>query len=292
MKIVQGDELEWTRGLEHRGGTFHFRNLMEGTPGTLDNFQLSMGRNDKDFVSPRHRHNFEQFRFQFEGDLNFDRDGKMMPGMVGYFPEGAAYGPQTSEATATTFVLQFGGASGSGYLSRKEVKQGMDELKKFGTFEGGVYRRNEGVPGKRNVDGYQAIWEQANDRPMEYPKPRYPGPIMMDSGRYAWVPVPGSPGVSEKLLGVFSERRAEAGFFKIERGATLRGSGRAIYVAIRGKGKVDDTSLRAFTTVFLDYGEDATFTADEETELLHYRLPDLRDLTERSGAFEPAVAAE
>ena len=118
MKIVQGDEIEWVRGLEYRGGTFHFRNLMEGTAGTIDNFQLSMGRNDKDFVSPRHRHNFEQFRFQFEGDLNFARDGVMTPGMVGYFPEGTFYGPQTSEATATTFVLQFGGSSGQGYLSR------------------------------------------------------------------------------------------------------------------------------------------------------------------------------
>ena len=110
MKIVQGDELEWVRGLEYRGGTFHYRNLMEGTPGTIDNFQLSMGRNDKDFVSPRHRHNFEQFRFQLEGDLNFARDGVMTPGMLGYFPEGASYGPQTSEATAMTIVLQFGGA--------------------------------------------------------------------------------------------------------------------------------------------------------------------------------------
>ena len=123
MKIVQGDELEWVRGLEYRGGTFHYRNLMEGEPGTIDNFQLSMGRNDKDFVSPRHRHNFEQFRFQLEGDLNFARDGMMTPGMVGYFPEGASYGPQTSEATAMTLVLQFGGASGQGYLSRKEAKQ-------------------------------------------------------------------------------------------------------------------------------------------------------------------------
>ena len=118
MKIVQGDELEWVRGLEYRGGTFHYRNLMEGTAGSIDNFQLSMGRNDKDFVSPRHRHNFEQFRFQLEGDLNFARDGVMTPGMVGYFPEGTSYGPQTSESTATTFVLQFGGSSGQGYLSR------------------------------------------------------------------------------------------------------------------------------------------------------------------------------
>jgi hypothetical protein len=38
MKIVQGDELPLERGLEHRGGIFHFRRLMEGEPGTLDNF--------------------------------------------------------------------------------------------------------------------------------------------------------------------------------------------------------------------------------------------------------------
>src|ERR1700730_11110956 len=138
MKIVQGDEIEWVRGLEYRGGTFHFRNLMEGTAGTIDNFQVSIGRNDKDFVSPRHRHNFDQFRFQLEGDLDFARDGKMTPGTVGYFPEGAHYGPQTSEMTATTIVLQFGGASGSGYLAGPEVRRGMEELRKSGSFEGGV----------------------------------------------------------------------------------------------------------------------------------------------------------
>ena len=209
MKIVQGDELDWVRGLEYRGGTFHYRNLMEGEPGTIDNFQLSMGRNDKDFVSPRHRHNFEQFRFQLEGDLNFARDGEMTPGMLGYFPEGASYGPQTSEATAMTIVLQFGGPSGSGYLSRKEVNAGMTELRKTGAFEAGVYRRNEGEPGKRNMDGFQAIWEHVNGRPLQFPKPRYAQPIMMDQAHYEWVESEHN-GVSEKLLGVFTERRAEA----------------------------------------------------------------------------------
>ena len=225
MKIVQGDELEWVRGLEYRGGTFHYRNLMEGTAGTIDNFQLSMGRNDKDFVSPRHRHNFEQFRFQLEGDLNFARDGIMTPGMVGYFPEGTSYGPQTSEATATTFVLQFGGSSGQGYLSRKEVKQSMDALRATGTFDGGVYRRNEGEPGKRNMDGFQAIWEQANGRPLQFPKPRYDKPVMMDQAGYEWVPLADQPGVFEKLLGVFTERRSEAGLFRLNAGATLTGHG-------------------------------------------------------------------
>ncbi len=296
MKIAQGDQIEWVRGLEYRGGIFHSRRLMEGTPGTIDNFQLSMGRNNKDFVSPRHRHNFEQFRFQFENELDFARDGKMAPGMIGYFPEGAHYGPQTSDMgeqdNATTFVLQFGGASGSGYLANAEVRRGMEELKKFGRFEEGVFRRNDDVPGKRNRDGYQAIWEHINGREMVYPKPRYPGPILMDSTRYDWVQVPGAPGVAEKLLGVFTERRTEAGFTKIAAGATFTGKGRGIYLATRGTGQVADQPLRKFTTVFLDWEETAAFTADTEVEMIHFGLPDLRDLNTLSGAFESAEAAE
>jgi hypothetical protein len=292
MKIVQGDELEWVRGLEYRGGTFHFRNLMEGTSGSIDNFQLSMGRNDKDFVSPRHRHNFEQFRFQLEGDLNFARDGVMTPGMVGYFPEGTSYGPQTSEGTATTFVLQFGGSSGQGYLSRKEVKQSMDALRATGTFDGGVYRRNEGEPGKRNMDGFQAIWEHVNGRPLQFPKPRYDKPVMMDQAGYEWVPSADQPGVYEKLLGVFTERRAEARLLKLAPGLALSGKGRGIYFAWSGTGRIDGQPLRALTTVFLDRGETASFTADTDTEILHFGLPDLRGMSMPQPALQPAVAAE
>ena len=279
MKIVQGDQVEWVRGLEHRGGTFHFRHLIDGEPDTIGNFSLSMGRNDKDFVSPRHRHNFDQFRFQLEGDLNFARDGKMTPGMVGFFPEGASYGPQTSEATAMTIVLQFGGASGSGYLSRQESKQATSELKAFGTFEGGVYRRDEGVPGKRNLDGFQAIWEHVNQRQLEYPKPRYPQPVKMDSSHYDWVASPGNAGVDEKLLGIFTERRTEARMVRLNAGATLHATGRSIYLAYSGSGRVEHEPLRQYTAVFLEHGDAAAFTADTAAEMLHLGLPDLRGLT-------------
>jgi hypothetical protein len=254
---------------------------MEGEPGTIDNFQLSMGRNDKDFVSPRHRHNFEQFRFQLEGDLDFDRDGVMKPGMVGYFPEGTYYGPQTSEGTATTFVLQFGGSSGQGYLSREEVKQSMEALRATGTFDGGVYRRNEGEPGKRNMDGFQAIWEHANGRPLQFPKARYDKPVMMDQAGYEWVPVEGATGVSEKLLGVFTERRSQSGVLRLAAGATLKGRGRSLYLCYRGTGQVDGQSLRPLTTLFLERGEQATFKADQEVEMIHFGLPDLRGLGAR-----------
>ncbi len=290
MKIVQGDELEWVRGLEYRGGTFHYRNLMEDTPGTIDNFQLSMGRNDKDFVSPRHRHNFEQFRFQLEGDLNFARDGMMTPGMLGYFPEGASYGPQTSEDTAMTIVLQFGGPSGGGYLSRQEVNAGMAELRKSGTFEAGVYKRNPDAPGKRNMDGFQAIWEHVHGQPLQFPKPRYAQPVMMDQAHYDWVASPDQPGVSEKLLGMFTERRAQASLYRLAAGATLNGAGRAVYFVWSGAGRVNAAPLRALTTVFLDRGETASFAADKETEILHFGLPDLRGLSMAKPSH--AVAAE
>ena len=44
MKIVHGDQVEWKRGLQHRGGTFHYRHLLNGKARTLDNFVLNIGR--------------------------------------------------------------------------------------------------------------------------------------------------------------------------------------------------------------------------------------------------------
>ena len=103
---------------------FHGRIMVEGEPGTLDNFQLSFGQMGGDFNSPRHRHNFEQIRYQLEGVLDYGRDGKLSAGMVGYFPEACYYGPQSQDPdiSCKTIVLQFGGASGSGYLSQAEVQ--------------------------------------------------------------------------------------------------------------------------------------------------------------------------
>lgn len=292
MKIVQGDELPFERGLEHRGGTFHFRRLMEGEPGTADNFQLSFGKMGGDFFSPRHRHNFEQIRFQLEGTLDYGRNGKLTAGMVGYFPEGMAYGPQSQDPddTPVTVVLQCGGASGSGYLSRDEAKATMDELSAFGEFKDGVFRRNEDVEGKRNMDGYQAIWEHTNKRPMTYPEPRYNNPIFMDPARYAWLPTEGAPGVSGKELGSFTECRTEAGFLRLDAGASCEGRGRGIYFVVTGAGSVADQPLRGFTTVFLDHGEEAIFRADETTEIMHFGLPDLSLM--QAGDGVTASAAE
>src|SRR5215475_1141628 len=199
MRIVHGDQIEEKiRIHQHRQGMFRYRTVAAGEPGTPGNFILEMVRTTDDFFSPRHKHNFDQFRYQLEGEFDFDRNGKMTPGIIGYFPEGTPYGPQSSSVSSLTLVLQFGGASGNGYMTQQQMEAGTAELKKHGTFEKGVFRRNDGEDGKRNVDGYQAVWEHVNNRPMTYPAPRYHEPIMMSPDHFDWVPVEGVPGVCEK----------------------------------------------------------------------------------------------
>ena len=278
MKIVHGDKVEWKRGLQHRGGTFHYRHLLNGLPGTLGNFQFNIGQLEGDFSSPRHRHNFDQFRFQVEGTMDFDRNGKMTAGMFGYFPEGAAYGPQSSDGRSVTAVLQFGSASGSGYLSREEVDEGTEALKKIGTFKDGIFHRSDDVEGRRNVDGYQAIWEHINGRRMEYPKPRYRDPIMVDPANYEWLPVAGMPGVAEKPLGTFTERHCAAMLVKLAGGAIYRAGERSVYLMLSGVGTVGDADYRPYTAIHLDLGEEAGVVARDETEIVRLMLPNLSGL--------------
>jgi hypothetical protein len=278
MQIVHADQVEWKRGLQHRGGTFHYRHLLNGTPGSPGNFQFNVGQLEGDFSSPRHRHNFDQFRFQIEGTMNFDRNGKMGAGTFGYFPEGAPYGPQSSEGRSSTAVLQFGSASGSGYLSREEVYAGTEELKKFGTFEGGIFRRNDDVEGRRQTDGYQAIWEHAHGERMEYPKPRYRDPIMVDPAHYEWLPVAGMPGVTHKPLGTFTERQCGAELIRLQRGASYRVGVRSVGLVLSGAGVIGAEPFRQFTSFHVDEGEHADMVARDDTELVRLVLPDLAGL--------------
>jgi hypothetical protein len=278
MKVVQFEDVTPVRGLEHRGGTFHSRTTAAGVPGTVGNFKFSVSELGTDYSGPRHRHNFDQYRYMLSGDSDYGQDGPLRAGMLGYYPEGVPYGPQVNKTPIVCAVLQFGGASGSGYLQPREVKAGMEELKAFGEFRDGVFHRRDGVPGKRNMDAYQAIWEHVHGREMTYPKGRYDAPIAMDAASYQWAPIKGAPGASEKLFGVFTERRTQARLVQLAAGAGLAVEGRGVYLVLSGAGEADGKPLQKFTTVFLDAGETGTLAARETTELLHYGLPDLADL--------------
>src|ERR1700761_8142806 len=92
MQIVQAAELpKEHKKSEGRVGTYTRRAVMSGDRDSLGNFSLNIYDQDGSFKSPRHHHNFDQFRYQIEGQADFDRNGKMKPGILGYFPEGAYY---------------------------------------------------------------------------------------------------------------------------------------------------------------------------------------------------------
>jgi hypothetical protein len=298
MKISHGHKLGTNSESAHRGGRSNRIRLLEGEkigqsgPG---NFSLVIARPQARY-SPRHKHNFEQFRFQLTGTANYNSTGKLKAGMLGYFPEGTLYGPQAKEPEGTelcVLVLQCGGASGSGYPGRDAAAEGTAALQKHGTFKDGIFHRNEDDPGKKKVDAFQAIWEYFNKRPMVYPKPRYQNPILMNPDHFDWVPLENADGISEKFLGIFTERRTGASMYKIDAGSTFEAKGgRDIFFVLSGKGSVEDEDYEFSTAVFLDIDEKAIFAANEETVLIDFRLPNLAGMQVQSLSDENLRAAE
>ena len=282
--MLQVVELESAPLIERphvREGVFRSRRILNGTPGTPGNFSLQLGVTPS-YYSPRHRHNFDQVRYQLEGDFDFAADGVMKAGAIGYFPEGTYYGPQSSDSENSTLVLQFGGASGSGYIAAEQYEQAAAALAKHGAFAKGVYTRVKPDGGKINKDAYEAVWEQVNGRPLVYPPERYQRPVFMHPDHFEWTPLADRQGVSCKHLGGFSERRTQIAFFKVAPGGSLRLADNSIYFVTKGRGAIstgDSASPaqnfgpRASIHLAIHDRAVATPTNNEPVEFLHIGLP-------------------
>ena len=293
MQIVQGDEIPVKEGNSPvRSGTLSRRQILVGDPSKPGNFAFGIYYQVGDFYSPRHRHNFDQFRYQLEGECDFDRNGKMKPGLLGYFPEGSFYGPQTANKANATVVVQFSGPSGSIFLSPKQVVEASDAMKKIGVFDKGVFRRNDGVEGKKNMDSFQATWEYATKQPMIYPKPQYADSIMMDENNYEWWPLDGVARVSEKSFGTFTDCKIRCAKYKLEPGADFGATGRGIYLVLSGEGTVEGRPMRPLTSVYLDSGEKAAFGATQTAEILLLGLPNVARMKKRTPSDVEREAAE
>ncbi|HYR37009.1 MAG TPA: hypothetical protein VEQ87_22170, partial [Burkholderiales bacterium] len=175
-----------TRGVNHRQGSFRYKDLGQGTPRRPGNFYLRMVWTEGDFFSPRHMHNFDQVRVQLQGKFSFDKDGTMHPGCIGYFPEGTPYGPQTSAEDTVQLAMQIGGPSRSGYLSEEERTAAVDALAKHGRFEGGRYFAADDKTGA-GKDGFEAAWEFANGRRIKYPRRRLEKPLLVNPEAFEWL---------------------------------------------------------------------------------------------------------
>ncbi|MBI3708555.1 MAG: hypothetical protein HY246_12900 [Proteobacteria bacterium] len=218
MRLVDSNQIQWSIVSGHREGDIRFKRLINGTEGSPDNFELSLATSRGEYYTPRHRHNFEQIRLCLEGAVNYGGGKEVKAGQVGYFPEGAYYGPQNM-TDQRALVLQFGGASGQGFMSYRQLDEGYKRLKEFGEFRMGVFHRRDGE-GRRNQDGYEAVWEFVNGRKLEYQAPRYAETVLIEPSAFGWRAA--GMGAQRKLLGVFSERELKLEIIRLEAGGSLQ----------------------------------------------------------------------
>lgn len=193
--------------------------LETGVPGITAEFSLSIV--PEGYFTPRHRHNFDQIRYTLSG-IQSTGHGDLGPGEIGYFPEGAYYGPQAQTGECATLVLQFQGASGEHLLSNEEMNATYQKMIAAGAvFENGIYKGVTSDGRRKNKDSYLAIWEEHEGRKLTIPKSRYRAPVMMIPENYSWIPDRDHPGVETKHLGTFNEMRTGIGFFRLLPGAQL-----------------------------------------------------------------------
>ncbi|HEY3813477.1 MAG TPA: hypothetical protein VGL66_09630 [Caulobacteraceae bacterium] len=306
MKIVQVDEMTpkskgdgkgnhsaGRGGPGHSGYEIFDPTVLERDGSRPDSFYFGLSyAGPGSFMTPRHHHNFDQMRYMIEGQWT-DPCGELKPGSLGVFPEGTYYGPQDNpEDQGAVLVLQFGGASGAGYLDKNLGRKATAELraKNTGVFEDGLYKRNPGVEGPPVQDAYEAIWEHVMQRPIEYPKPQYPTPIFIDSNVFPWTPVDGVEGVDEKALGTFTSCKYSVARYRLAPEAKFTAKERGVYFVLSGAGKLEDGPYREKTSLYLEEGETATYVASQTSDVLYLGLPRLSTMQVRDA--QPAHAAE
>lgn len=277
MKFAHARAMEWLGGEEaHRGGGLAVKHLLIGEEGSLDNYRLVLGRDNGGHESPRHRHNFDQVRMVLHGTLSLAPGRDLHEGEVGYFPEGTPYGPQKDPlAERVALVLQCGGASGAGFMSTRQMKEATRLLAAEGEFKAGVYYRHSGE-GRKQQDGYEAVWERCNGKKLAYPAQRYNEPILMNPANFGWTPDAAVPGLERKLLGVFTERATKLEMLRLgtDRAVTLGlPAARILVFALAGAGVCGTERWHEHSAADIAPGETARFAADAPAEFLVVTLP-------------------
>ena len=222
-----------------RDGKLDQKFLLEGDDNSPNNYLLNVGLTGAGgWGTPRHRHNFDQIRYVLKGKYPVSPHKVMKEGSVGYFPESVHYGPQDRPEGLEMMVIQFGGASGAGFLSTPQREAANKALEAKGEFKSGIFTWVDEKGQKHNMDGSAACFEEATGKKLTFADPRYDDVIVMDPDSYDWVKT-NRPGVSTKLLGIFTELETRIRLIKIDSGATYNtGSRSAIEVLFMGNGKI------------------------------------------------------
>jgi hypothetical protein len=283
MEIADTSKLEFEGlGLKHRGNGLWFKYLFLGDEADPANNYLFVLARQQSFYSPVHRHNFDQFRYPTMGNINILPEVDVHQGELCYHPEGVYYGPQDDgDELKEVLVLQFGGASGQGFVSHAKLAESQQKLSTQGRFERGKFiRRRENIDGTGDeesepIDAFQALWEDQTGRSLVYPEGRYDRIIKMQPTAYSWTKVHGDSGVWKKTLGVFSERETRAEVIKIEKDSWKIPADEAIHLLylLKGEGYADGDEIKAGWAGRIQPGKAAEIKTDTGLHILHFKLP-------------------
>ena len=269
MRTANADEVQWQRFSSHRPGMARNKRLLAGNEGDLRNYELSIVECQDGYRTPEHHHIVDQVRFMLEGRFGVGEGLVLEEGSLSYFPEGVLY-TQEGIGTSRTLLLQFGGHSGSGFMSYRQLERGHYELSQNGEFSKGCYQR-EGEA--ETHDAYEAIWEHINERKIEYPSPRYQMPIIARPDNFAWQPIDGETGVAIAVCGRFSSTGIGMGLIKVERSASHRLVATRLYYLTSGSGRCGGASWPSHTAADPEGEDHHLFVADEESVFLYYDRP-------------------
>ncbi|HTH95777.1 MAG TPA: hypothetical protein VL574_00090 [Stellaceae bacterium] len=253
------------------------KKLLEGREGSLNNYYAALMYSVAEHHGPRHRHDFDQIRYAIEGDFVY-ADGKVLPkGWVGYFPEGTYYGPQIRRPGLDMLFIEFGGASGMGYLSKRQRRAAVEVLNAKGRFAKGMFSYTDENGIVHTEHAHEAMSEVARGVRLPIPEPRYSEVVTMNPASFAWIEDDETPGIAHKWLGTFNERGARVGFIRLDAGITFSaGRHRAPEVLFLTKGAVTcqgrDCPMQSAFSVEAGEGP-VPITATEPSELLCLQLP-------------------
>ncbi len=239
MRVCKASETDSELVGTMREGVLAQRHLLFGQDGSPNNYDLNMGRaGEGGWRTPRHRHNFDQIRYIIKGSLPYGENKVLQEGWVGYFPESVHYGPQDRVEGLETLVLQFGGASGFGYLSVAQREATNAILNERGQFHKGLYTYTDENGKQQSMDGSDACFEHATGRKLEFATPRYEDVVAMNPAAYDWI-AQDSEGVYVKWIGAFTERNARIGFIRLDANAVYGGGEHpSIEILFLAKGRV------------------------------------------------------
>jgi hypothetical protein len=275
MQVIETTKIPWTLvSKSNRPGRVHRKLVHEGvvSPGlgyTADLVRYEGGHGT--FSAPRHVHNFDQIRYVVSGRPDFGHYQVAEAGQSAFFPAGAPYGPETIEE-ADVFLIQWG----TDWITRDQHDATYAAMQEVGEFREGYYIRTDAAGTEQRSDGRNAVWETFHGRKLSYPTPRYPQPVMMEPQGFTWRPADHGQGVSQKLLGRFTEDDVYLANYRWNGdGASLQLPPDRLQVTwvIDGEVSINGVAYVPATAIFSEFGETAELIGTAATRAVVFGLP-------------------